>query len=192
MYTVFDVETNGLAKKYDAPYKDLHNWPRILQIGWSTHYNSGKLSRRRCYIIKPLDFKISKESTAIHRISESRALRVGRRLPTVMEEFLKDVRRSERLVAHNMKFDWNVVACELHRNSIYCSEFFSCKRSCTMVAGTNVCKIQFNRDKYKWPSLQELHIKLFSKKFTGAHDAAADVKACVKCYGKMKKMGVIK
>lgn len=193
MYTVFDVETNGLATGYGkASYKDLHNWPRILQIAWIVVSNTGKIKKANSYIIKPLDFKVPPGATKIHGITEKEALKIGKRLPYVIDKFLKDVIKSDRIVSHNMHFDWNVVASELHRNSIYCREFFTNKRSCTMTSGAAVCKIPHSADKYKWPTLQELHKKLFGTEFNGAHDALIDAKICLKCYRKLKSMNKIK
>ena len=40
--------------------------------------------------------------------------------------------------------------------------------------------------RYKWPTLSELHVKLFGKDFEGAHGARADVGACAACYFGMK------
>jgi DNA polymerase III epsilon subunit-like protein len=191
MYVVIDTETNGLAKDYRASYRDLHNWPRIIQLAWLTVYDSGKIKSKNSYIIKPLDFRIPKKSTQVHGITEKEALKVGKRFPFVIDKFIKDVSKSKRIVAHNLKFDWNVIASELFRNSVYSKEFFTNKRSCTMLAGIDVCKIPGKYGKYKWPTLQELHKKLFKKEFKGAHDALVDVRACHKCYIKLKSMNKI-
>ena len=34
MYIVFDTETTGLPKKYNAPFTDTDNWPRMVQLAW--------------------------------------------------------------------------------------------------------------------------------------------------------------
>lgn len=43
----------------------------------------------------------------------------------------------------------------------------------------------------KWPTLTELHVKLFECEFEGAHDALDDVKAMVNCFFELKKRGII-
>jgi len=32
MFLIFDTETTGLPRNYNAPLSDLDNWPRIVQI----------------------------------------------------------------------------------------------------------------------------------------------------------------
>lgn len=53
----------------------------------------------------------------------------------------------------------------------------------TKEAGTNFCKIPGGRGgQFKWPTLTELHKKLFGQDFADAHDAAYDVDATAKCF----------
>lgn len=33
-YLFIDTETTGLPKEYDAPYTDIDNWPRLVQLAW--------------------------------------------------------------------------------------------------------------------------------------------------------------
>jgi hypothetical protein len=44
---------------------------------------------------------------------------------------------------------------------------------------------------YKWPTLQELHKKLFGRGFEDAHDAYIDVSVTVKCFFELKILGKI-
>ena len=37
MYLIFDTETTGLPKRWDAPITDTDNWPRCIQIAWQLH-----------------------------------------------------------------------------------------------------------------------------------------------------------
>ncbi len=34
MYLLFDTETTGLPKKWNAQASDVDNWPRLVQIAW--------------------------------------------------------------------------------------------------------------------------------------------------------------
>jgi DNA polymerase-3 subunit alpha len=53
MYLIFDTETTGLPKRWDAPITDTDNWPRCIQIAWQlhddmeTHRTSGLFSKTR-------------------------------------------------------------------------------------------------------------------------------------------------
>lgn len=67
------------------------------------------------------------------------------------------------------------------------------KTICTKERSTSYCAIPspngFND--YKWPTLSELHRKLFGTDFENSHSAFADVNATVKCFWEMKKLGLI-
>ena len=52
------------------------------------------------------------------------------------------------------------------------------------------CKIP-GKYGYKWPTLSELHLKLFDFDFEGAHDALLDVKACAKCLFELERKKVV-
>jgi DNA polymerase III subunit epsilon len=59
-----------------------------------------------------------------------------------------------------------------------------------MQAATSYCQIPEPYG-YKWPTLEELHKKLFNQPFAGAHQALADVRACVRCYFELKQRNVL-
>jgi DNA polymerase III subunit epsilon len=61
---------------------------------------------------------------------------------------------------------------------------------CTMQATTDFCKIQGPYG-YKWPSLPELHFKLFRETFDEAHDAMVDINATARCFWELRKLGKI-
>ena len=43
MYLIFDTETTGLPKRWDAPITDTDNWPRCIQIAWQLHDDLGRV-----------------------------------------------------------------------------------------------------------------------------------------------------
>ena len=43
MFLIFDTETIGLPKNYNAPYSDLANWPRMVQLAWQIHSATGEI-----------------------------------------------------------------------------------------------------------------------------------------------------
>ena len=43
MYLIFDTETTGLPKKWNAPITDTDNWPRCVQLAWQLHDSNGKI-----------------------------------------------------------------------------------------------------------------------------------------------------
>ena len=66
MYLIFDTETTGLPKKWNAPISDSENWPRCVQLAWQLHDKNGKLISHQSSIIKPDGFDIPFESEKVH------------------------------------------------------------------------------------------------------------------------------
>jgi len=189
MYLFFDTETTGLPKNWKAPVTDIDNWPRMIQIGWIMCDNNGNRLETKGHIIKPEGFTIPSAASDVHGITTEKAMDEGINLMTVLDEFNSLIKQSEFIVAHNINFDRKILGAELIRNQVI-SDFELKRMLCTMQSSTNHCKIPGNYG-YKWPTLSELHIKLFGEDFEGAHDATADINATEKCFWKMKSLGWI-
>ncbi len=189
MYLFFDTETTGLPKKWDAPVSDLDNWPRLVQIAWLQYNEKGERITGQDYIIKPEGFTIPTESSAIHGISTERANKEGVSLEMVLKEFAALINRSKFLVAHNINFDEKIVGSEFLRKGIQ-NDLFETERLCTMNASTDYCKLP-GKYGFKWPKLTELHSKLFGIGFEEAHNAAADIEACARCFWELKKRNIM-
>ena len=70
MYLIFDTETTGLPKKWNAPLTDSENWPRCVQLAWQLHRFKWSFSYQIIVtLIKPENFNIPFESEQIHGIS---------------------------------------------------------------------------------------------------------------------------
>lgn len=190
-YMVFDVETSGLPKKRNSSYKDVENWPYVVQIAWGICDNNGKESIKN-YIIYPENFEIPPEATKIHNITHQYALDNGFKIKDILNEFIEDCKKVNLIVAHNMSFDYNVVSCELFRNGLNNECISKKKKICTMETTTNYCKLgDFKFGKYKWPKLIELYQKLFNKDKEGLHDAEVDIKTCNECFLKILEIGLV-
>lgn len=182
MYLIFDTETTGLPKNYNAPLEDLDNWPRLVQLAWQLHNNDGSLISNKNYIVKPVGFDIPFNSQKIHGISTKRALDEGHDLDFVLEEFTKDLGRTEATVGHNVEFDNNIVGAEYLRQQKE-NELANKNTIDTKEEAIDFTALPGGRGgKFKWPTLTELHIKLFGKGFGDAHDAAYDVDATARCF----------
>ncbi|WP_186757562.1 DNA polymerase III subunit alpha [Echinicola salinicaeni] len=182
MYIIFDTETTGLPRDYNAPITDLDNWPRLVQLAWQLHDEKGKLISNHNYIVKPEGFTIPYNAEKVHGISTDRALKEGHDLKEVLEIFHKDVDRAEYLVGHNIGFDINVCGSEYLRADVP-MQLMEKKELDTKDISTEFCAIPGGRGgKFKWPTLTELHQKLFGVGFEDAHDAAYDVDATAKCF----------
>lgn len=182
MYLIFDTETTGLPQNYKAPLTDFDNWPRLVQIAWQLHEPNGKLVAAKNLIVKPEGFTIPYNSAQIHGITTERALAEGHDLKEVLAEFKEDIDRATSGVGHNVEFDYNIVGAEYLRAELK-NELEDLTPLDTKLVATNFCAIPGGRGgQFKWPTLTELHTKLFGVPFGDAHDAAYDVDATAKCF----------
>ncbi len=182
MILVYDTETTGLPDfKKQATDPDQ---PHIVQLGAVLYDERRKVVSEINLLIKPDDWVISPETTAIHGITQERAIKYGLKLATAIRLFLAFCDRAELLVAHNYDFDEKMVRRELHHigDSPAAEAFRSRANHCTMKQATPICKLPSARGGYKWPKLQEVHQHLFGTGFEDAHDAMADVRACARVY----------
>ena len=191
MYLFFDTETNGLPNNWKAPVTDTDNWPRVTQLAWQVYDEDGELIREVCSLIKPEGWTIPKEDFFIeNNMSTERCEKEGVHLIDILEDFVEQVDNADYLIAHNMAFDEKVIGAEMIRKELSFRQ--EPNKLCTMQESTNYCKMQpFRYGTYKWPTLLELHTKLFDEGFDGAHDALADVKACAKSFFELKKRKVM-
>jgi len=191
MYLFFDTETTGLPKKWQAPISDLDNWPRIVQLAWILSDDKGKQVAGKNYIIKPEGFLIPEESSRVHGISTEKAIKEGIALEKALSDFSYDLSQANLLIAHNINFDEKIIGAEFLRKNVE-SNLEEIYKFCTMQSTTNYCQIEKpNGYGYKWPRLEELHLKLFNKNFDNAHDALADVKACARCFFELKERNIV-
>ena len=189
MYLFFDTETTGLPRVWNAPVTDLNNWPRMVQIGWILCDDQGNRVEKDGCIIQPEGYTIPTESSRVHGISTERAMREGVNLEKVLNHFNQLVEQSNYIVAHNIDFDEKIIGAEFLRKRIRTS-FNTKKKLCTMKLSTDYCKIP-GRYGYKWPTLSELHIKLFGIDFEEAHDASVDIDAAERSFWKLRQLGVL-
>ncbi|MBR3947756.1 MAG: 3'-5' exonuclease [Bacteroidales bacterium] len=189
-YLFFDTETTGLPHDYEAPAFDTLNWPRMVQLSWILTDNKGNVLSTHDYIIRPDGYEIPEESASIHGISTEKAMLEGLPLDSVLVVFAATLDSAEYIVGHNISFDIHVVDAEFFRRGVDV-QLSSMKSYCTMLAGTDYCKLPGRYGHYKWPKLQELHKILFGVEFDGAHNSAADVEATCKCFWEMRRRKII-
>ena len=86
-------------------------------------------------------------------------------------------------VGHNISFDMNILAAEMHRLHIDIG-FVDKPALCTMHDSTNLCAIP-GKYGHKWPKLEELYGFLFPEKelsVTSLHDALFDIQITRECF----------
>ena len=189
-YLFFDTETTGLPHDYEAPASDTLNWPRLVQLSWILTDNQGNVLSVHDCIVRPDGYEIPDGAASVHGITTERALAEGVPLDSALALFCRTLDSAEYIVGHNISFDIHVVDAEFIRRGVDV-QLSSMKSYCTMLAGTDYCKLPGYRGGYKWPKLQELYKKLFGTEFYDAHNSAADVDATRKCFWEMRRRKVI-
>ena len=192
MFLIFDTETTGLPRNWNAPLTDTENWPRCVQIAWQLHDKNGICILHEDFLVKPDGYTIPYDSEKIHGISSALAEKEGIPLVQVLEKFNLALDQSEFVGGHNVKFDLNIIGAEFFRlgekNPL---EKLSIIDTCTEQTAS-LCKLPGGRGgKFKLPTLSELHNYLFGIDFHEAHNATADVEATTRCFFELFRKGLI-
>ena len=183
MYLIFDTETTGLPKRWNAPVTDVDNWPRCIQIAWQLHDDMGRCVEHQDYLIRPDGFNIPYDAEKIHGISTELATEQGLLLHEVLELFNVALSKTTFVVGQNVGFDLNIMGCEFHRLQVQTAlNQLPVLDTCTEKTAS-MCQIPGGRGgKFKLPTLTELHQFLFHIPFGEAHNATADVEATTRCF----------
>lgn len=191
-YLFFDTETTGVPIERIDPVDHPEFWPHIVQIAWILCEGETEIIEEKIHYIYPDGYSIPKRASEIHGITTEMALEKGIPIREALELFNKAIESSDLVIGHNIAFDRDVVTAEYSRLGVY-SLIQDKDNFCTMKSTTDFCKIpkSSNNYEYKWPKLSELYETLFQSSFEDAHDALADVKACMRCFFELKKRGII-
>jgi DNA polymerase III subunit epsilon len=193
---VFDTETNGLPEGFNPSIYDTNKWPYLLQLSYILYdVDANAILAQNDQIIKiPENIPITEETISINGITRLRCKLHGKPLKEVLEDFNELIKQADVILAHNISFDKRIIMVECIRNKL--SSYLSNKSGrhhtefCTMKAGKQICKIEktnpYNQIYYKYPTLSELHISLFSHTPENTHDATVDILICLRCFCQMK------
>ena len=164
MYIIFDTETTGLPRNWNAPITDTDNWPRVIQIAWQLHDDMGRLVEHKDFLIRPEGFDIPYDAEQIHGISTELAAEQGIDLVDALNEFNEALAKATFVVGQNIKFDLNVWGCEFIREGLETTMGNSpILDTCTEVTA-KLCQIPGGRGgRFKLPTLTELHSYLFQQ-----------------------------
>lgn len=206
MLLIFDTETDGLPKNWNGKITDVDNWPRMLSIAWMLCDDNGFVREDEKLYIKNPGYKINPNSQAIkvNGITQE-MLDGGISMLEALDLFFKAEEKADKIVAHNFKFDQNIILSEFARGCFseqlpspmagMEKESVFNQLSGITIERMNSKKVDTMLDQKaitgKWPKLNELHRHLFGTDFDGAHDAMNDVKACARCYFELKKKNLI-
>jgi len=188
-YLFFDTETTGVPIKYNAPMHDVANWPRVIQLAWAVANDDGIVLEKKCDLITPDGWLVPDlPFWQKHGFTTKKCNEQGVPISIALRAFCDQVIENDMLVAHNMNFDYNVLGAEMLRAGVTTGKRIV--KICTMQSTIDFCKLP-GKFGYKFPKLEELHLKLFGQLPPVMHDALADVLACGRCFFELKKRGII-
>lgn len=179
MLLFFDTETTGI-----------HRSAHIVQLAALMTEDDGTTRGSCNFIIKPEGYTIPEEASNIHGITTEIASRCGVPLATAISAFNNLALQCEKgvLVAHNIRFDINVMDYACQRNG-WPSRIVGMERFCTMEQMRDKVKlpptprmVAAGIREYKSPKLSEAYQFAFDKPFENAHDALYDVHGCKDLY----------
>lgn len=213
-FLIFDTETTGLfhnkdkpklgIKKARNPIQHPEDYPRVFQLAFLLMNEEGEILEQFSEFITPDNWVIPNEPFWIeHGYSTEQCEQLGVPMAKALTSFVNALNKADYLVAHNLNYDRPVILSEIANYDIPMPEDFSIpKLLCTMQCTIDYVKAdhtQENIEKYpflkfsnKFPKLIELHEKLFSEGFDGAHDALVDVKATFRCLIELNRLGILK
>jgi DNA polymerase III epsilon subunit-like protein len=175
MKLIIDVETTGIPIGKDAHYSDLEKYAnaRIVQFTVMLCDDNYTKIDLHDYIIKADNFRI--ENSHIHGITDEISAN-GVQLEFVMHFFKDLLSKCNMIIAHNAKFDINVIKSELVRKELFdIVDLIDSKQIiCTMMSTKELVNIK-NKYGIKFPSLAELYYYLFNCQLENAHNSKYDV-----------------
>jgi len=190
----YDTETTGLPL-FSEPSDDPRQ-PHIVQLAAIlVDLDSKKTIQSIDLIIKPIDWIITPEMTAIHGVSHEHAMDVGVS-EKAATEMLIDMVGSRLRVAHNEQFDARIlrIAAKRYTSDEVADVWKSGEAECTARLSTKICNlpptekmIAAKKNFNKTPNLTEAYTHFFGKGFDDAHTAMADVIACRDVYFAVKE-----
>ncbi len=184
MFLLYDVSTNGKPKNWKADFTDTFSWPKIIHIAWLLYDKKGDLVEDVDYLVNPVGMDIDPDSLRRAGLTEDEIREKGVDIKTVLEHFNKTLEKAVYVFAFNLQYNENVVLAEFYRNNMP-HKMSQTERFCLMRESTYFCRIKGRNGGYKWPTLNELHGKLFNVGFEGSGNAQKDIMAISRCFNKL-------
>lgn len=184
----YDTETTGLPD-FNAP-SDAQHQPHIVQLAASLiDTDTRKVMERISVIVRPDGWEIPVEASNVHGITTEMARLKGIGELDALNLFLDMAKQTPSRVAHNISFDERILRIAICRyQSKDAANAFrdAGELECTAKMATPVLRLpptanmrRAGRNHYKTPNLTEAYERLTGLKMSGAHDAQADVCACI-------------
>jgi len=182
---VVDTETTGLPRRNGSR---VVRWPRLVEAAWLLLDETGDVLVEEAHLVRPEGFTVPRRATEVHAISDALAREEGEAVADVLAMFMRAVDAAGLVVGHNITFDLGVIRSELARAGME-DRSRTLPACCTMKNSARLIGARGPRG-YRWPTLTELHVRLFTEPHVGRHRALGDARACARCYLAMRRMGL--
>src|SRR5574343_598483 len=185
----FDTETTGLID-YRKELSD-PSQPRITQLAAVLMDENEQVLDEMCVYIKPDGWVVPPEITELNGTTTEMLEEHGIPMVEALLRFNEMKAQCTDRVAHNASFDKQMLAREAMAYGIE-HDSTGLGTICTMKMCKEICQLpsteKMRGKGFKPPKLQEAYRFFFGEDFDDAHDALADVRACLKVYFAAKKL----
>lgn len=195
MILAFDTETTGIPAFRSMPITS-PGFPHLVELGLVLVDEDGHELQVIDLIIKPDGYEVPAGSSAVHGISNERALAVGVPLRLAVAAYTNLRRVARLLVGHNVEFDLRIMEAAMHRVGATSPDLITpVAKACTAILGEPLAQLPPTArmvekgygDKFKKPSLAELYRFLFDEELVGVHGALADCRAALRCFREIQR-----
>jgi DNA polymerase-3 subunit epsilon len=187
MYLAFDTETTDLPRPHLEP--DHPAQPHLLQFAAVLFNENGTELDRLFTMVRPgRAALLSTQAFAAHGISLEEAFHRGIEASEVFRWFASASKRSTCIAGHNVDFDLRIMTIVAARLG-EAGWSAPAQTFCTMTHSTplvnlppTVRMMAAGRFHPKSPTLSECIRHFFGEEHSDAHDAVADVRACIRIF----------
>lgn len=190
MYLAFDTETTDLPRRHldrTHPFQ-----PHLIQFAGIVVDEKGYELDRLVTLVRPRpNALLSTEAYQAHGISLERATAEGIDPNCVLHWFETNARSVKRIIGHNVEFDIQIMAILAARLNGKAWEP-TCPLFCTMSHAAPLVNLPptlrmraAGRNYPKPPTLSECVSHFFGEQLPEAHDAGADVEACLRVFHRL-------
>ena len=209
--------TGLINRKYKPTCNNLHLQPHIVQLSYIIIDDTTlRVTKVVDKIIKmPENVNIPPESAKIHGITNTKSKEEGICIKEVITDLLVDIEKVDMVVCHNADFDILMLKIEIIRMlknttvlnvfkkvSAYDLELSTTIENllddvinikslfCTMKETIDLCAIVRENSRgtyFKYPTLSELHEKMFAVKPKDLHNSMNDILITTRCFFMLKQ-----
>jgi len=177
---ILDTETNGLPDKND------YSKVSMLELAYVIVDLDMNIIKEKNFIVKG-KFKVPEIITQLTGITKEMTNEKGRPLEYVAKEFYKDLKDCEFVVAHNLRFDYNVLKKELKtQKKYYVDEFCSKIQLCSLA----MFRKELPKPLIRNHKLQTIYNHLNPEPFVQTHRALDDVHMIINSFNRLNKFNL--